>query len=226
MRAGALSLPRPAARLPTMQAAILTAASRPRPPLSAVATVAAADFEGMVREHGPRLLAVARRFLRVEEDARDAVQDAFLNAYRARTGFNGEASVGTWLHRILVNACLMRLRSRRRRPEQAIEDLLPDFVEDGHHRRDVGMWEDPERLLARSELRALVRQCIDALPDTYRTVLLLRDMEEMSTEETAVALGISEGAAKLRLHRARQALRGLLAPFLEARRSGTPREDH
>jgi RNA polymerase sigma-70 factor, ECF subfamily len=203
-----------------MHAATLTADPRPRPPGRAGATTSA-DFEAMVREHGPRLLAVARRFLRVEDDARDAVQDAFLNAYRARASFNGEASVGTWLHRILVNACLMRLRTRRRRPEHPIEDLLPAFLDDGHHQRDVGMWEDPEWLLARSELQALVRKCIDALPDACRTTLLLRDMEGMSTEETARALGISEGAAKLRLHRARLALRGLLAPFFEVRRAAT-----
>jgi RNA polymerase sigma-70 factor, ECF subfamily len=120
----------------------------------------------------------------------------------------------------VVNAALMRLRSRRRRPETSIEDLLPTYLEDGHHERHVHDWPDsPESLLARGEARDLVRSCIDRLPEAHRTILILRDVEELSTEEAARALGISEGAAKLRLHRARQALRGLLAPVFEAARS-------
>ncbi len=81
-----------------------------------------AAFEQLVREHGGRMLAVARRFLRQEEDARDAVQDAFLSAYRALEDFEGNARLSTWLHRIVVNAALMKLRTRRRKPERSIED--------------------------------------------------------------------------------------------------------
>ncbi|HTD53470.1 MAG TPA: sigma-70 family RNA polymerase sigma factor, partial [Thermoanaerobaculia bacterium] len=89
-------------------------------------------FEGMVRSFGPRLLSVARRFLRDEEDARDAVQEGFLSAYRSIGTFEGGSQISTWLHRIVVNACLMRLRTRKRRPEESIEELLPRFAEDGH----------------------------------------------------------------------------------------------
>jgi len=164
-------------------------------------------FEEMVRTLGGRLLAVARRFLKDEEAARDAVQDAFLSAFRAIQGFDGHSQLSTWLHRIVVNAALMRVRVRERRPEQSIEALLPRFAEDGHHAESVVSWADsPERSLAAKETRALIRAAIGDLPERYRAVLLMRDIEGLSTEEAAGVLGISENALKLRLHRARQAL--------------------
>jgi RNA polymerase sigma-70 factor (ECF subfamily) len=170
----------------------------------------AGAFETLVRREGGRLLSVARRFLRQEEDARDAVQDAFLQAFRALPGFSGEARLSTWLHRIVVNACLTKLRTRRRKPEEPIETLLPAF-EDGHHAEYVAEWRaGADALLARRETRESVRACIDRLPESYRTVLLLRDIEELDTEEAARALDVSTGVVKVRLHRARQALRTLL----------------
>jgi len=154
---------------------------------------------------------VARRFLRDEEDAKDAVQEAFLQAFQALHGFEGGAQLGTWLHRIAVNACLMKLRTRRRQPEESLEPLLPQFDEDGHHAVHPADWRaTPEQLLQRDETRAYVRECIDALPESYRTVLLLRDIEELDTAETARLLELSENVVKVRLHRARQALRTLL----------------
>jgi RNA polymerase sigma-70 factor (ECF subfamily) len=196
-----------------MSAAPLPLSSSPRAP-----SRPALDFEALIRCFGPRLLAVARRLLRSEDDARDAVQDALLAAFRSMDRFQGEAAPETWLHRIVVNAALMKLRSRKRRPEGSLEDLLPGFLEDGHHDRHVHDWpECPERQLGRRETQALVRQCIDRLPEAHRTILLLRDIEELSTEEAAAALGLSAGAAKVRLHRARQALRGLLAAHFQGR---------
>jgi RNA polymerase sigma-70 factor (ECF subfamily) len=173
-----------------------------------------AAFERLVRDHGGRLLSVARRFLRDEEEARDAVQDCFLSAYRALDRFDQGSRLSTWLHRIVINACLMRLRTRRRKPETPIEELLPRFQADGHQvNHPTPEWEGTaETLLARKETRSIVREAIDRLPDSYRAVLLLRDIEELSTEEAARSLGVSENAVKIRLHRARQALRGLLEP--------------
>lgn len=172
-----------------------------------------AAFEALARAHGPRLLAVARRLLRNEEDARDAVQDAFLGALRSLEAFEGQARVSTWLHRIVVNAALMKLRSRRRRPEEPIEALLPAFLEDGHHAAHPAEWRpDAEALLAERETREFVRASIDRLPESYRTVLILRDVEELDTAECARLLGLTGGAVKIRLHRARQALRSLLEP--------------
>jgi RNA polymerase sigma-70 factor, ECF subfamily len=110
-----------------------------------------------------------------------------------------------------VNTALMRLRTRKRKPEEPIEPLLPAFKEDGHQATAAVEWADgADVALERSETRAFVRAQIDKLPDTYRTVLLLRDIEELSTSEVAAMLSTSENAVKIRLHRARQALRALL----------------
>jgi RNA polymerase sigma-70 factor (ECF subfamily) len=187
---------------------------------SLVAQLRAGDeaaFEQVVRSYGGRLLAVARRIVGSEEDARDVVQDAFLNAFRSLDRFEGNAKLSTWLHRIVVNAALMRLRTRKRKPEQSIETLLPGFQEDGHHEERFQSWDEPvDKLMERAENRDLVRKQIDALPEGYRTVLVLRDIEGLDTEETANVLGLSVNATKIRLHRARQALRTLLAPHFRS----------
>jgi RNA polymerase sigma-70 factor (ECF subfamily) len=170
-------------------------------------------FELVVRTYTGRLLAVTRRILGNDEDARDAVQDALLSAFRSLERFEGGSLLSTWLHRIAVNAALMKLRTRRRKPEESIEHLLPVYKDDGHHQESFSSWTEPvDVAMARAENRALVRRCIEELPETYRTVLLLRDIEELDTEETSRLLGISGNAVKIRLHRARQALRTLLAP--------------
>ena len=179
----------------------------------------ASAYEELVRAHSPRMLAVARRFLRAEEDARDAVQDAFLSAFRAIDRFEGDARLSTWLHRIVVNAALMKLRSRQRKPEISIEELLPKYLEDGHHADPPSLWQrSAESLLEQHELRHAVRDQIDRLPDNYRTVLLLRDIEEFTTDETAQILDVTENAVKIRLHRARQALRELIGALPETLR--------
>ena len=168
-------------------------------------------FETMVRAYGGRLLSVARRITKNDEDARDVVQSAYLNAFRALGDFEGSCQLSTWLHRITVNTALMRLRSQRRKPEESIETLLPGFQEDGHHVEQFSDWSAPaDRLLEREQTRAMVRACIQQLPDNYREVLILRDIEELSTEETAKMLSMTQTAVKVRLHRARQALSTLL----------------
>src|SRR5262245_49370999 len=90
-------------------------------------------FESIVRQQGPRLLSTTRRILGNDDDAREAVQEAFISAFRARAQFHGDAKLSTWLHRIAVNAALTRLRTRQRRPEESIEDLLPRFLPNGHY---------------------------------------------------------------------------------------------
>jgi RNA polymerase sigma-70 factor (ECF subfamily) len=172
-------------------------------------------YEELVRSHGGRMLAVARRLLQSEDDARDAVQDAFLSAFRAIDRFEGEAQLGTWLHRIVVNAALMKLRTRRRKPEEPLDPLLPRFLADGHQEQPAQAWAlRSDEALERAELHRLVMDRITELPETYRTILLLRDVEGLDTEEAARELEISPGAVKTRLHRARQALRELLDPHL------------
>ncbi len=172
-------------------------------------------FAELVRREGGRMLSVARRMLRNEEDARDAVQAAFLSAFKALPRFHGDSRLSTWLHRIVVNAALMKLRSRSRRPEEPIEALLPRYLDDGHQAEPVAKGQiSTEAMLLRREVRVQVRAAIDRLPASYRTVILLRDIEQLDTAETARILELTDNAAKLRLHRARQALAKLLAPVL------------
>ncbi len=178
-------------------------------------------FEDLVRTFGGRLLSVARRFVRNEEDAQDIVQSAYLSAFRALDQFEGNCQLSTWLHRIVVNTALMKLRSKRRKPEESIEELLPAFQEDGHHVEQFSDWNTPaDLLMERHETRATVRACIDQLPDNYRSVLLLRDIEEQSTQEVADALSMTPTAVKVRLHRARQALSTLLRKEYAAAAAG------
>jgi len=183
-----------------------------------VAALRAGDeqaYERLVRTLGGRLLSVARRLVGNDADAQDVVQDTFLAAFKALPRFAEESRLSTWLYRIAVNSALTKVRTRRRHPEERLEGLIPAFQPDGHHVLPVAGWTEPaDVLVARSEVRELIRREIDALPDTHRTVLVLRDLEEMSTEETAKALGISTNAVKLRLHRARQALGTRLAGAL------------
>lgn len=172
-----------------------------------------AAFDELVRVSGGRMLAVARRMLTREEDAQDAVQEAFLSAFKSLERFDGRSQLATWLHRITVNACLMKLRSQRRRPEKSIEDFLPAFLEDGHQRKSSTPWKPlASSGIELEETRALIRSKIEELPEQYRLVLILRDIEDLDTEEAATVLGITPNAVKTRLHRARQALRGLLDP--------------
>lgn len=176
-----------------------------------------AAFQTLVRSTSPRLLTVARRIVGSDEDARDVLQEAFVSAFKALPRFEGQARLSTWLHRIVVNTALMKLRSRKRRPEEPIDSLLPGYRDDGHPAVTPVEWRDgADVAFERAETRAFVRAQIDKLPETYRTVLLLRDIEELNTQEAAEALGISENAVKIRLHRARQALRTLIDERLRA----------
>ncbi|MCB1742557.1 MAG: sigma-70 family RNA polymerase sigma factor [Gammaproteobacteria bacterium] len=169
----------------------------------------------LLTTQGPRLLAVARRLVG-EHDAADALQDAMLNALRQIQSFRGEARLATWLHRITVNACLARMRRAHTRLEGSIEDLLPEFDTTGH-RLDIspGWPELPEDAAARHEIREVVRRCVARLPDGYREVFVLRDVEGLAGVEVADMTGLSTNAVKIRLHRARQALRTMVEAELK-----------
>ena len=125
--------------------------------------------------------------------AADVAQEAFVRAYRQLDSFKGESRFGAWLRRIAVNTALMRLRSRRRRPETSLDAMLPEFVEDGHHAEPV------ERIHTASPEDALlhrqaIHQTLSELPEHYREVVLMRRVEGLDTEETARKLGISVNA--------------------------------
>jgi len=171
----------------------------------------AGAFADLVHGCAGALYATARRLLRSDADAADAVQDALVKALRSIDGFRGDASLLTWLRRIVTNEALMRLRGRGRRGECSIEDLQPRFADDGHRVQFRDAWQEPaDALLARREVRDAVRRNLDRLQHDYRTVLLLRDVEGFDTQHTAALLGTTPGAVKVRLHRARLALRELM----------------
>ena len=171
--------------------------------------------ERLVRDHAGWMLSVARRYVKEDALAEDCVQEAFLSAFSNIDEFEGRSSLKTWLHRITVNAALMKLRSLRRHDSQSIDELLPEF--DANDCRIEAPWHHmatPAELLERKDTRALIAAMIGELPDGYRIILLLRDIEERSTTEVAELLGLSESNVKVRLHRARAALKKLLEPIL------------
>lgn len=171
--------------------------------------------ERFVREHTGWMLALAQRYVKDGALAEDCVQEAFLQAFRSIREFEGRSTVKSWLFRIVVNAALMRLRSRRCASERSLDDMLPQ-IERGERLQEA-VWSEvatPQEILQRKEARELVVAKLMQLPDGYRIVLLLRDIEGLSTEEAARVLGLTEGAVKVRLHRARAAFKVLVEPVL------------
>ncbi len=182
-------------------------------PAPAAESVPAA--EDLVREHIGWMLALAQKMLRDRDRAEDAVQDAFIAAFRGLENFEGRASLKTWLHRITVNTALDHLRRAGRLAEQPIDELLPEF--DRYDCRLEPEWTQmlsPQEVMESVDLERLVQQNIDLLPDAYRIVLQLRDVEDYATGEVAQMLDISPANVKIRLHRARAALKKLLEPIL------------
>lgn len=180
-----------------------------------------AAFRELVAQHGGRMLAAAQRILGDRAAAEDCLQEAFLSAFSAIGRFEARAKLGTWLHRITINAALMRLRKEKRARDAGIESLLPDF--DADDCRIEPLWQldkSVEDLLAEDETRKFVQSKIRELPETHRIVLMLRDIEDMDTREAAEVLGITESAVKVRLHRARAALKRLLEPLMQSRATG------
>ncbi len=172
------------------------------------------SYEELVRRYGGKMQSVATRIMGNPEDARDCVQDAFLQAFKNIDRFEGRSSIWTWLHRIVANSALLQLRSRRRRPEGSIDPSMAEL--DDYQRRIEprgGVRESTETLLSKKETRVAVREAIDTLQKDYRTVLLLRDIVELDTQEVARILKIRPGAVKTRLHRARAALRKVAKPL-------------
>lgn len=173
-------------------------------------------YEELVRSCGATVLAVARRYLQSEADAADCFQETFIGVMKNIDSFSGQSSLRRWVRGIAVNQSLMALRKRKRKREDSIELLLPQFDESGRRIRvtyesqDAGI---PAQLDSES-LQKTVRQCIQLLPDDYRVILLLRDIDGYSTRETAAILGIQVNAAKTRLHRARCALKCKIEPLL------------
>ncbi|MGH7450225.1 MAG: RNA polymerase sigma factor [bacterium] len=163
----------------------------------------------LVDTHSPRLYNLALRILRNQQDAEDAVQEAFITALDKLEQFDGRAEFSTWLYRIAVNASLIALRKKRsrRRQEEPIE--VPQF----ENRELVDWGADPAHELLNAEMRATMEAAIDKLPAKYRVVFVLRDLEGLSIAETSQTLGISVANVKVRLLRARLFLREALSQY-------------
>ncbi len=176
----------------------------------------ASAAEILVRTHAGAMIAAAQRILGERSLAEDCAQEALINALAKIGGFEERSSLKTWLHRITVNQALMKLRSRRNITDVPIDDWLPSFDENAC--RIEGSWSalaTPDEIYDQKDRRDLVHRMIDELPENYRVVLKLRDIEELSTSEVAEGLGISEANVKVRLHRGRSALKKLLEPVLK-----------
>ena len=180
-----------------------------------------AALEILMERHASRVFRVAFGITRNEADAEEVVQDVFLSLFEKIGGFEERAALGTWLYRVTTNAALLRRRGKRLELEVSLEDQLPAFLDDGHRAGDrsflLADWSGgaEEGLLA-GETHAHVRRAIDMLPPHYRAVVLLRDIEELSNEETAEILGEPVSSVKSRLHRARMALREQLTRVMTA----------
>jgi len=170
------------------------------------------SLEPLMTRFASRVFRVATRICASAADAEEVVQDVFLTVFQKAGSFEGRAALGTWIYRIAVNASLNKRRGKRAQVEESIEDLLPSFAEDGHRQGDrsflLADWSPlPDATLLSKEGREVIRAAVDCLPHHYRAVLLLRDVEELSSEEVAEILGESVASMKSRLHRARMALR-------------------
>ena len=164
-----------------------------------------------MRKHNGRLFRVARAILNDDADAEDALQDAYLDAYRHLDEFRGDAQIGTWLTRIVVNQALMRLRRRKR--DGIVVPFASEAADEGRPEEAVrdDRTESPSEAALRGELRRILERRIDELPVAFRTVFVMREVEDMSVEETAECLGIPASTVRTRLFRARALLRESLA---------------
>ena len=177
--------------------------------------IAAGDhgaFELMMRRYNRPLYRTARSILRDDSEAEDVLQDAYLLAYRGMDKYRGESSLATWLTRIVANEALARLRKTSRRAQIIRIDGDNDSINDAAETdMNDATSEQPESAAMRSEARRLLEKKIDALPDAYRTVFMLRAVEEMTVEETSACLGIPEATVRTRFFRARSLLRESLS---------------
>lgn len=177
-----------------------------------VATGDAQAFEVLMRRYNRRLYRTARSILKEDAEAEDAVQEAYWKAYQAMGGFRADAQLSTWLTRIVINESLARLRRNKRRSAviQSTEDLSTE-IKVARMETTANIDERPEQMVWRTEIRTLIEHKLDALPDAYRTVFMLRAVEGMPAVEVAAALDIPEATVRSRFFRARRIMRDALS---------------
>ena len=176
-------------------------------------------FSELVKRYDRNIFRIAQHITHNEEDAQDVVQDAFLKAYQNLGQFLGNSKFYTWLVRIAVNEALMKLRRRRSDKTVSLDDDIE--TDEGTMPREVADWSpNPEQLYGQSELGDILKKTVQGLPPGFRTVFVLRDVEGLSTEETAEMLGLSVPAVKSRLLRARLQLRDRLSKYFKSKKDG------
>jgi RNA polymerase sigma-70 factor (ECF subfamily) len=176
-------------------------------------------FEQLLDRYEDKIFRLAYRFVRNESEAKEVLQDTFLSIWRKLDTFKGDSQFGSWLYRVAANTALMRLRAQRRHPEVSTEELPVGYLDNYGQLPPPGEnWaKRPDDELQSDELRRHIQSAVDALPEIYRTVFLLRDVEGLSTEETGEILSISVPTVKTRLHRARIALRDTISGYFNKR---------
>jgi RNA polymerase sigma-70 factor (ECF subfamily) len=173
----------------------------------------ATAFTELVNRYERKIFRLARHITHNAEDAEDVLQETFMRAYEHLGNFQGHSKFYTWLVRIAVNQALMKLRRHRTDRSVSLDDPV-DTGED-HVPREIAVWDDPEKRYSQEEIRGILAQAIQSLPPIFRTVFVLRDVDELSTEETAAALNLSVPAVKTRLLRARLRLREKLTRYFK-----------
>lgn len=174
----------------------------------------AAAFEMLVSRHQARVYRLAWRLTQSEADAQDVLQETFLAAYRGLQSFRGASRFSTWLYRVAMNAALMHRRQQSRRRTEPLDAYLPRFDENGQHAAepaDLRIASRADEILDQQQLAQRAREGLERLPDMYRDAFVLRDLQELSTDEVAELLGIDRAAVRQRVHRARLMLRGFLS---------------
>lgn len=177
-------------------------------------------FHDLIRPYERMLYLTAYSIVKNETDAEECAQDAVINAYRNLARFRGDSKFSTWLVTIVVNEARQKLRKAKRAKEDSLDETIEGEDKEFTPAPLTDWREIPSEALERKELRETLRKAVDALPDIYRQVFTLRDLQEMNVAETAGALGVNENIVKVRLHRARMMLQKTLAPYL--RSSGAP----
>jgi len=192
-----------------MSAALVAALKRQEP----------TAFEQLIAQHGAMLYRVALRLMGQQEEAEDVLLQTLLTVYEKIDTFDERSALTTWLFRIVVNTALMRLRAKSLRPEELLDPLGAHFTEEGQHGREVADWAlPPEDALLRQEALTVLQQAVMGLPELYRVVYVLAEIEDLPHQEIGALLDVSVGTVKTRLHRARLLLRQALADYFVERR--------
>ena len=175
----------------------------------------------LLRLYQGKIFNLAMSILKNESDAEEAAQDVFMTVIRKADTFQGNSAFYSWMYRICVNTCLMRLRGKRRNDTVSIEEFMPVFTDEGMHASPMDDWsKEVERDALNEELGQMIRKYTEELSEKYRVVFVLSDVEGLSNEETAKILGLTVPAIKSRLHRARLYLREQLSRYLREGKTG------